>query len=95
VTVGTLKIEFLVAGASSLKDKRRVVKSLKDRIRHKFNVSAAEVDFQELWQRSALGVAAVGTDGAFVTQVLEKVLALVRRNHSVQVLRGDIETFAR
>ena len=93
VTVGTLRVEFLVAGASSLKDKRRVVKGLKDRIRHRFNVSVAEVDFHELWQRSAIGVAAVGTDGAFVAEVLGKVLALVRRDHSVQVLRHDMETF--
>ena len=93
MTVGTLRVEFLVAGASSLKDKRRVVKGLKDRIRHRFNVSVAEVDYQELWQRSAIGVAAVGSDGAFVAQVLEKVLALVGRNRSVQVLRHDTETF--
>jgi len=92
VTVGTLRVEFLVAGASSLKDKRRVVKGLKDRIRHRFNVSVAEVDFHELWQRSAIGVAAVGTDGAFVAEVLGKVLALVRSNHAVQVLRHDMET---
>ncbi len=92
VTVGTLRVEFLVAGASSLKDKRRVVKSLKDRIRHKFNVSVAEVDFHELWQRSALGVAVVGTDGAFVSAVLEKILVLVQRDRSAQVLRHDIET---
>ena len=93
MTVGTLRVEFLVAGASSLKDKRRVVKGLKDRIRHRFNVSVAEVDFQELWQRSAIGVAAVGTDGAFIAEVFGKVLALVRRDHSVQVLRHDMETF--
>ncbi len=92
MTVGTLRIEFLVAGASSLKDKRRVVKGLKDRLRHRFNVSVAEVEFQELWQRSAVGVAAVGTDGAFVAEVLEKVLAVVRRDRSIQLLRHDIET---
>lgn len=92
MTVGTLRIEFLVAGATSLKDKRRVVKGLKDRLRHRFNVSVSEVDFQELWQRSAVGVAAVGTDGAFVAEVLEKVLALVRRDRSIQLLRHDIET---
>lgn len=92
VTIGTLRIEFMVAGASSLKEKRRVVKGLKDRIRHRFNVSVAEVDFQELWRRSALGVAAVGTDGAFVTEVLDEVLALVRHDRSVQVLRQDMET---
>ena len=93
MTVGTLRVVFLVAGAASLKDKRRVVKGLKDRIRHRFNVSVAEVDFHELWQRSAIGVAAVGTDGAFIAEVLGKVLALVRRDHSVQVLRHDMETF--
>ena len=92
MTVGTLRIEFLVGGASSLKDKRRVVKSLKDRIRHRFNVSVAEVDFHELWKRSAIGVAAVGTDGAFVSEVLGKVLALFTRDSSIQVLRHETET---
>jgi uncharacterized protein YlxP (DUF503 family) len=92
VTVGTLRIEFLVAGASSLKEKRRVVKSLKDRIRHRFNVSVAEVDFHELWQRSAIGVAAVGADGPFVHEVLDKVRRLVGGDRSIQVLRMDAET---
>ena len=93
MTVGTLRIEFLVAGASSLKYKRRVVKGLKDRIRHRFNVSVAEVDFQDLWQRSAIGIAAVGADGPFVHEVLEKVQRLVRGDRSIQVLRHDTETF--
>ena len=91
--IGVLQFTLDIPHVTSLKDKRRVVKGLKDRIRHRFNVSVAEVDFQELWQRSAIGVAAVGTDGAFVTEVLGKVLALVRRDHSVQVLRHDMETY--
>ncbi len=90
--VGALRVELLVPGAQSLKDKRRAVKSLKDRIRHKFNVSVAEVDHHEAWQRTALGVAAAGSDGAYVRKVLEEVLKLMRRDASVQVASHEIET---
>ncbi len=91
--VGSVKVEFLVPGASSLKEKRRVLKSLKDRVRNKFNVSVAEVDYQDLWQRAAIGVAVVGTDGPFVMKVLEGILKYFRRDFSIQVLRHETEAF--
>jgi hypothetical protein len=93
MTAGALKVEFLVPGATSLKEKRRAVKSLKDRVRHRFNVSVAEIDHQELWRRAALGVAAVGTDGGFVCRVLEEVLAFLRRDRRIQVVCHEIETY--
>ncbi len=90
--VSALRIELFIPGARSLKDKRRAVKSLKERIRNRFNVSVAEVDFHDLWQRSCLAVAAVGTDGPRVAGELEKVLAHARGDASVQVTRHEIET---
>ncbi len=90
--VGALRVELLVPGAKSLKDKRRAVKSLKDRIRHKFNVSVAEVDHHEAWQRTALGVAVAGADGPYVRKVLDEVLKLMRRDPSAQVASHEIET---
>ncbi len=92
MTIGALRVELLVPDANSLKDKRRAVKGLKDRIRHRFNVSVAEVDHQDLHRRSALAVAAAGTDGPYVLKVLEEVLKLVRRDASVQVGSHEIET---
>lgn len=89
--IGALRVELLVPGANSLKDKRRAVKGLKDRIRHRFNVSVAEVDHQDLQRRSALAVAAAGADGPYVRKVLEEVLRHVRRDANVQVASYEIE----
>ena len=89
--VGTLTIELVVGGAYSLKDKRRVIKSLKDRIRNKFNVSVAEVDHQDSWQRASLGVAVVGTDGQFANAALSKVIELVRSTRGASLVDYDLE----
>jgi uncharacterized protein YlxP (DUF503 family) len=93
VTVGSLEVEFLVPGASSLKEKRRVVKGLKDRIRHRYNVSVAEVDHHDKWQRATLGIACVGADGEFVSQVIAEVARFFRRTAAIQVIREGRETF--
>lgn len=59
--------------AHSLKDKRHYVKSLKDRLRAKFNVSVSEIDYQDLWQRGLVAVATVSGDQAHAEQVLQNV----------------------
>lgn len=64
--------------AQSLKDKRRVVLSLKERIRQKFNVGVAEVDHLDLWQRSALGVVAVGAEKQPIEAALSHIVDFVR-----------------
>ena len=50
--IGVLTLEIRVENAHSLKEKRHVVKSLKDRLRHKYNVAVAEIDYQDLWQQA-------------------------------------------
>ena len=60
-------------GAHSLKDKRHVVKSLKDRLRHKFNVAVAEIDYQDLWQRALVAAVTVSADRAHSELVLQTV----------------------
>ncbi len=72
-------------GCRSLKEKRMVVKSLKSRIRHEFEISAAEVGGQDLLQRCELGVGAVGPDQAPLDALLQGVLRFVEAN-----LEGDI-----
>ena len=51
-TIGVLTLELRIDDSHSLKDKRQIVKALKDRLRHKFNVAVAEIDYQDLWQRA-------------------------------------------
>ena len=70
----------------SLKDKRRVVKSLKDRIRARFNVSVAETACQDTWTRAQLSVVLVTTDGAFADSVLDKLDHFIEGEHRVVIL---------
>jgi hypothetical protein len=72
-SVGVITLELRLDESHSLKDKRHFVKSLKDRLRTKFNVSVAEIDYQDLWQRGLVAVVTVSPDQAFAEQVLQNV----------------------
>jgi len=76
--VGVLRAELAVYEAHSLKDKRRVVKGLKERVIHKFNVSVAEVEALDIPQRAVLGVAVVGNESPFVESCLDKIVDYIR-----------------
>ena len=71
--IGVLTLEIHIEEAHSLKEKRHVVKSLKDRLRAKFNVAVAEIDHQDLWQRGLVACVTVSPDQAFAEQVLQSV----------------------
>ena len=72
-TVGVLTLELRLYDAHSLKDKRHTVKGLKDRLRSKFNVAVAEIDYQDLWQRSLISAVTVSSDHSHADQVLQLV----------------------
>jgi uncharacterized protein len=73
--VGLLTLELYIAEAQSLKDKRQVLRSLKDRLRAHFNVAVAELDFEDTWQRSVVGVVTLSNEEHHVAEALQKVLA--------------------
>jgi uncharacterized protein len=72
-SIGVLTLELRLDDAHSLKDKRHTVKSLKDRLRSKFNVAVSEIDYQDLWQRSLVSAVTVSGDHAHAEQVLQLV----------------------
>lgn len=72
-TIGVLTLELILRDAHSLKDKRHVVKSLKDRLRSRFNVAVAEIDYQDLWQRALVAAVTVASDHGPAEQVLQSV----------------------
>ncbi|MCC6322508.1 MAG: DUF503 domain-containing protein [Phycisphaerales bacterium] len=72
--LGLLQFSILIDSASSLKDKRRVVKSIKDRLHREHMVSVAEIGDLEIWNRASLGLAAVSADGAYLRGVLDAVI---------------------
>jgi uncharacterized protein YlxP (DUF503 family) len=72
-SVGVLTLELRLDESHSLKEKRHVVKGLQDRLRSKFNVSVAEIDYQDLWQRSAIAAVTVSSDHTHAQKVLQSV----------------------
>ena len=91
--VGTLRIRLAVYESYSLKDKRRAIQGVKERMRHRFNVSVAEVDARDARQRAVLGVAVVGTDTAGVHRSLDKLLDWLRRQGRVSLVDMEREVF--
>ncbi len=91
--VGLLTLEIELPDAHSLKDKRQVLRSLKDRLKHRFNVAVAELDHHDVWQSSTIGIVTISNSAAHATQQLETVLAdaenVLERclvSHSIEIL---------
>ena len=89
--VGLLTIDLHIPEANSLKSKRMVIKSLIERIKNKFNVSVAEVDAQNLWQRSVIGIAYVSNETVMINRVFEKIRTQINNTHSVELINSDME----
>ncbi|MDH3456396.1 MAG: DUF503 domain-containing protein [Gemmatimonadota bacterium] len=84
--VGIVTWELHVSGCRSLKDKRRILKSLKDRLHQRFNVSVAETAYQDTWQRAELTCGVVATDRRHAESVLSAADGLVSANGSVRII---------
>ena len=83
--IGVLTLELCVEHSHSLKDKRKVVKSLKDRLRDKFNVSVAEIAHLDSWQLSAVSVVTVSNDRVFAERVLQSA-----ERYAAELLGGTL-----
>ena len=77
--IATLTLELAIEHAQSLKDRRQVVRSLKDKLRHSFNISIAELDDALLWNRATLGIAAISNSASYLSGQLREVEAAARR----------------
>jgi len=89
--IGVCTIVLHVPESGSLKTKRQSIRSLKDRIRNKFNASVAEIDDNDLWQKASLAVAVVSNDKAHLNQTLDHVLNMVRGVPEIDLLDFHIE----
>ena len=91
--VGLLTLELHLPEAQSLKDKRQVLRSLKDRLRGQFNVAVAELEHQDTWQRSVVGIVTLSNEQRHVDESLQNVLAEADRilgpyliSHAVELI---------
>jgi len=91
MVVGVLTFRIAIFEALSLKDKRRITKSLKDRIGNRHNVSIAEIDDLDHRQAATIGVAMISNDGRFVESALSKIVDEVRAYGTASLLDYDIE----
>ena len=88
--VGILNIDLFIPNSTSLKEKRYAIKSIKDRLRHRYNVSVAEIDYTDKWQRATIGVAIVSNESRYIESVLGKAMNLVYGDHRVEVVNSNI-----
>ncbi len=91
MVVGTLRIALTLPGPRNLKDKRRIVQSLLRRLHNEFSVAAAEVDDQDLWGRTTLGIAVVTNDGRHADQVLAQVIRYIERQPEAVIVDYEVE----
>lgn len=88
--VGLLKLELYLPASHSLKEKRRVLSSLKERLQKRFNISLAEVDFQDKWQRIQLAAACVSNDGRQIESTFSRILDILRTDPRFELIAHDV-----
>jgi len=89
--VGLCTVELHFPEAQSLKNKRKILVSLKTRLQNRFNISVAEIDESHLWQKAIVGIATIANETARVNQTLDHVLNDIRANPSLELVRSQIE----
>lgn len=89
--VGSLRVRLLVRESQSLKDKRQVVKSIKDRLRNSFNVSVAEVDEEEHRQLVVLGLAMVSNEAGHIRQVFQEIVSALKSHPIAEFIDQEME----
>lgn len=78
--VATCIIKLHLEGVGSLKEKRRIVKSILTRLSNQFNVATAEIDHHDVWQTALIGLVTIGNDGAYLHGLLEKAVSWIETN---------------
>lgn len=91
MVVGVCTVELYLPDGHSLKAKRQILSSLKTRLSNRFNISIAEVDDQDLWQKTVLGIACIANETRYVNGVLDQVLNMIRSTPTLELLQSKIE----
>lgn len=92
MVIGCCSIRFYLHGNRSLKEKRRIVRAIKDRLKHKFNVSVAEVGDQDSWQNLHMGISAIGSSRPYMDGLMTKVAATIDRMNLAEITDCKTET---
>jgi uncharacterized protein YlxP (DUF503 family) len=93
MVIGLLSFEIFLPYAQSLKDKRRIMSAFKDRIKGRFNVAVAELDYQDKWQRGRFGIVTLNSQKIIVDQVLQKILDEAEQSLGAEITQAEIQYF--
>lgn len=93
MVIGFLSLEIFLPYSQSLKDKRRVLNTLRDRVRSRFNAAFAELDFQDKWQRSRIGIVTLNSQKSLVDEVLQKICRDVEGNLEGEIILSEFHYF--
>jgi uncharacterized protein YlxP (DUF503 family) len=91
--IGLLSIEIYIPYSHSLKEKRRRIVKIKDRIKKRFNVAFSEVDYHQKWQRSKIGIVTLNRERTFIEKIFNKIITDIEDNLDGEILRKDISYF--
>jgi hypothetical protein len=89
MSVGLLLLDCYIAGSQSLKDKRRILTSLSERLRRQFNIAIAEVEFQDQWQRAQLAIVMVNTNWRMLQSSMSKLTEYIDRDRRVEITNTE------
>lgn len=89
--IGVLSIDIHIPNGLSLKDKRMVLNHIRDRVRQKYNVSIAELEYQDKWQRSLIGIAMVTSQRGYAEEVLTKIFQFLDTDDKFEILKYSID----
>ncbi|MBW2554289.1 MAG: DUF503 domain-containing protein [Deltaproteobacteria bacterium] len=91
MVVGICCLDLRISENNSLKGKRRILKRIIERVKHKFNVSIAEVGNHDLWQSSKIGFCMVGNDKRFINSALDKIIYFIEDINIAEITKSDFE----
>jgi uncharacterized protein YlxP (DUF503 family) len=93
MVIGLLALEIFLPYSQSLKDKRKVLNAIRDRVRSRFNAAFAELDYQDKWQRARIGIVTLNSQKALVDQALRKVCRDVEENIEGEIVLSEFRYF--
>jgi uncharacterized protein YlxP (DUF503 family) len=91
MVVAAAQITLFIPDNNSLKGKRKVVKSLIEKVRHRFEATVAEVEDNDLWQKATIGVALVGNDARLLTTRLDQISTFIENQHLAEIVDSHVE----
>ncbi len=91
--IGVLSLEIFLPFSHSLKEKRKILSSFRDRVRRRHNVALAELDYQDKWQRARIGIVTLNSGKKVVEDVLNRILAEARETVDGEILAHEIQFF--